>query len=231
MAGEGASWERRARPPACCGAVLSPNPQHPRAGRGPVPPGADRLPGGRLDCGSPPPGAQPCKSALASPGITKYLCLKWRRKWPGALWPRWILVDEDHSASIGRLSSSEQETRLGGSEFPVCAFPSFKCEPRALRVLGRLERGSCGLRFPAGPEASAEMFPPGLGLPRSALRSGSLHCADPEIPHPTSVLNVLLLLLLVLFFSLAFSLFSTQGAERAERSLAGRGPRRHGRGG
>lgn len=44
------------------------------------------------------------------PGITKYLCLKWWRKWPVALWPRWILVDEDHSASIGRLSSDEQET-------------------------------------------------------------------------------------------------------------------------
>jgi hypothetical protein len=120
-------------------------------------PGAGSPAGGRLGKGSPPPGAQPCKSALASPGITKYLCLKWRRNW---------------APLIRRARNC-----LGGSGFPVCAFPGFKCEPHALRVLGRLARGSCGLP-PTGLGAPAALLWPGRDPQPSGLPSQALHGAD-----------------------------------------------------
>ena len=76
---------------------------------------------------------------------------------------------------------------LGGSGFPVCAFPGFKCEPRALRVLGRLERRSCRLRFPSG-RAGRRHPPRGSG---QALASSRVdHGAEPSAeqilrPAPT----------------------------------------------
>lgn len=120
-----------------------------------------------------------------------------------------------------QLDASHLRARncLGGSGFPVCAFPGFKCEPRALRVLGRLERGSYGLRSPAWLRHLRRCS--GQAPASSRVDYGAELCAAqilrPTPTFPPWILNVLLLLVFRLLFGY-FSFLPALGAGRVERS-------------